>query len=734
MKKLLVELEHCYGIKKLRAEFDFESNGDIFAIYAPNGVMKTSFANTFRDLSQGIDSSDRIWQKNVTKRVITYDNGNKLAKESIFVIEPYNEGYRSDRISTLLVNEGLRKNYDAIHKEIDEKAEALVTELKPRTGLKSGIKEEFSKAITHDPKDFFRALGRVKEEVGEENDTPLGDVIYNDIFNPKVEALLADQAFKEKIQDYIEKYDELMNKSTFFKKGVFTHNNAADIAKNLNTNGFFKAEHSVFLRIKGEKKEISTLNELQDAIQSEKDLILTDDNLKASFEAIDKQLTKNADLKKFRLCLEQNQIVLTELANPESLRQKLWVAYLIRAKEKYLELLESFNEGKEKIAEIVGKAKDERTKWAEVISIFNERFSVPFVVRMDNQEDVILKSDAPSICFDFLEDQDNKESRVTPIEEVALQEVLSHGEKRALYILNIIFEVEARKAANHKTLFIVDDIADSFDYKNKYVIIEYLKEVSEEEGFQQIILSHNFDFYRTVSSRLQLDRASRILASKTNKEVFLQKEIYQNSAPFSHWRKHLTEKPMLIASIPFLRNLAEFSGDKVSYGKLTSLLHIKTDTAQFTVADLEVLIKAILHDQTQLTINDSESPVKDLIYQVAVQISGDQSETSALEEKVVLSIGIRLKAEEFMIGKINDQAFWEAITSNQTIRLIERFKRDFPAEKEGIQLFEQVNLMTPENIHLNSFMYEPILDLSAQHLKKLYNKVCALQGAWLENS
>jgi len=34
--------------------------------------------------------------------------------------------------------------------------------------------------------------------------------------------------------------------------------------------------------------------------------------------------------------------------------------------------------------------------------------------------------------------------------------------------------------------------------------------------------------------------------------------------------------------------------------------------------------------------------------------------------------------------------------------------------------------MTPENIHLNSFMYEPILDLSAQHLKKLYNKVCKL--------
>jgi len=682
MKKLLVELEHCYGIKKLRAEFDFESNGDVFAIYAPNGVMKTSFANTFRDISQGVDPSDRIWKKNVTKCIITSENGNALEEKSVFVIEPYNEGYRSDQISTLLVNESLRKSYDEIHKEIDEKAEALVAELKPRTGLKTGIKEEFSKAITHDPKDFFRALGRVKEEVGEENDTPLGDVVYNDIFNTKVEALLADQAFREKIQDYIEKYDELMSKSTFFKKGVFTHNNASDIAKNLNTNGFFKAEHSVFLRINGEKKEISTLKELQSAIQSEKDLILTDDNLKAAFEAIDKQLTKNTDLRRFRLCLEENQIVLTELANPESLRQKLWVAYLIRAEKEYLELLEVFNKGKVKISEIIEKAKNERTRWAEVIGIFNERFSVPFVVRMDNQEDVILKSDAPSICFDFLEDEGNKDSNVTPIDEVALKEVLSHGEKRALYILNIIFEVEARKDANQRTLFIVDDIADSFDYKNKYAIIEYLKDVSEDDGFQQIILSHNFDFYRTVSSRLHLERASRILASKTSEEVFLQEEIYQRSDPFSHWRKNLSDKPMLIASIPFLRNLAEFSGDDESYEKLTSLLHIKTDTAQVTVANLEALIKSILHHQTQLTLNDPASSVKDLIHQTASQISEDQSETSALEEKIVLSIAIRLKAEEFMIGKINDQNFWEAITRNQTVKLIDRYKSDFSNEKE----------------------------------------------------
>jgi hypothetical protein len=39
---------------------------------------------------------------------------------------------------------------------------------------------------------------------------------------------------------------------------------------------------------------------------------------------------------------------------------------------------------------------------------------------------------------------------------------------------------------------------------------------------------------------------------------------------------------------------------------------------------------------------------------------------------------------------------------------------------------KEVFLMTPENIHLNSFMYEPILDMSDWHLKELYKKVKAL--------
>ncbi|MFA7256980.1 MAG: hypothetical protein WC047_05340, partial [Kiritimatiellales bacterium] len=627
MKKLTVDFEHCYGIKKLQAEFDFEK-GRVHAIYAPNGVMKTSFANAFHDLSQGTESTDRIWKNRETKRTVKDENGNDLPSESVFVIEPYKPGYRSDRIATLMVNEKLRTQYEEIHKEIDEKVEIFVAGLKPLTGLKAGIKEQFSIAITFDENDFFRALGRVKGEVEQEPDTPLGDVVYSQIFNPKVEAVLNDPNFTAKIREYIEKYDELVSKSTFFKKGVFTHNNAADIAKNLNTNGFFKANHSIYLRINGQKREVSSLKELEAAIQEEKARILTDADLQTAFEEVDKTLTKNADLRGFRQCLEDNPIILTELNNPDKLKQKLWVAYLVRIKDAYMKLLCASDNGREKISKIVDEAKRERTRWAEVIHIFNERFAVPFVVRMNNQEDVILKSDAPSLCFDFLDDPESKNSLTTQLEEKTLIDVLSNGEKRALYILNIIFEVEARKSLQQNTLFIVDDIADSFDYKNKYAIVEYLKDMGLERDFRLIILSHNFDFFRTVAGRLAIARENLFTAIKDQEEISLKNQFYKN--PFIYWKKHLhADSFMLIASIPFLRNLAEYSGDTSSYAQLTSLLHIKPGTEKITVANLESLVKKILHDQNPLTLDNPDAGVKHLIYQSADSIAADNSEHSA---------------------------------------------------------------------------------------------------------
>ena len=43
MNRVSVELLNCYGIKKLKKQFDF-SQDRVYAIYAPNGAMKSSLA------------------------------------------------------------------------------------------------------------------------------------------------------------------------------------------------------------------------------------------------------------------------------------------------------------------------------------------------------------------------------------------------------------------------------------------------------------------------------------------------------------------------------------------------------------------------------------------------------------------------------------------------------------------------------------------------------------------
>src|SRR3546814_3181722 len=93
MQSLKIELEHCYGIRRLAHTFDFKKCKAV-ALYAPNGAMKSSLAKTFQDIADKKKSSDRMFPERVSKRVVVDDKGAELEPESILVVRPYDE--RSD--------------------------------------------------------------------------------------------------------------------------------------------------------------------------------------------------------------------------------------------------------------------------------------------------------------------------------------------------------------------------------------------------------------------------------------------------------------------------------------------------------------------------------------------------------------------------------------------------------------------------------------------------------------
>ena len=78
MEKLKLQLEHCYGIRKFDEVLDFAVNATI-AIYAPDGVLQSSLANTFRDVADGKPSRDRIYPNRATSRVVQDENNANLA-------------------------------------------------------------------------------------------------------------------------------------------------------------------------------------------------------------------------------------------------------------------------------------------------------------------------------------------------------------------------------------------------------------------------------------------------------------------------------------------------------------------------------------------------------------------------------------------------------------------------------------------------------------------------------
>lgn len=721
MQKLKINFENCYGIKKLE-EFIFDfSQKSTYILYAPNGTMKTSFAKTFKDLSNGNETQDLVFKERINKRNIKDENNDDLSSDNFFVIEPYNKEFKTKKLSTLLVNKTLKDKYDEIHSSINEKKELLIKNLLKSSGLKKDIETVLSVIFTTYSNEFYKALQRVKIEVLDDDEPEFSDIIYSKVFSDKSIAFLQTQDFKDKLQEYIEKYNELIEASTYFKKGVFNHNNASVIAKNLKDNGFFKANHSVLLNTTTDKKEINTEKELEELIEQEKEAIINNPNLLKIFENIDKKLKANKELRDFRDYLLSNLKILPELNNIDGLKQKIWISYLKTNKDLYISLEKEYSKGKEEIDTIISQAKTETTNWLRVIEEFNKRFSVPFKLKIENQEDVILKRDAPNVKFEFIDKNDK-----CNIEESQLINILSNGEKRALYILNIIFEVEARIREEKETIFIIDDIADSFDYKNKYAIIEYLKDISHNPLFNQIILTHNFDFFRTVSSRFDINRKQKLHAIKTENEIILKEEKYQGN-PFLYWKNNLHNIEMLIASIPFVRNIVEYMGDNANFTKLTSLLHIKNDTSTIKFSDIETIYKSVLQDQDNLSLPNQNEIILDYIFSTADTISLETDNIMELEKKIVLAIAIRLKAEQYMINKINNNAFVQSITKNQTFKLYEKYIALFSEDDEKIKLLSQVNLMTPENIHINSFMYEPILDMDNVHLKQLYNAIKNLQ-------
>lgn len=304
----------------------------------------------------------------------------------------------------------------------------------------------------------------------------------------------------------------------------------------------------------------------------------------------------------------------------------------------------------------------------------------------------------------------------------------------------MIFQILVAKQQGKECLIVLDDISESFDYKNKYAIIEYISDISEyadandEKLFKVLLLTHNFDFYRTVASRIT-KRGNSFIAFSDSGEIKFEKGQYTKNI-FMNYKTRLKDHysdNIMVASIPFVRNLIEYTegDDNSDYLLLTSVLHYKNDTQSIPLKQIQDIFNQYWCKNDKVNLADGRE--NELVYDILMQ-EGEKItdiEKLEIENKLILSMAIRLKAELYMKNRIisdvpNGIDIINEIYSkkNQSAWLIKGYKKHI--NDESMNVLELVAMITPENIHLNSFMFEPILDMSLKQLYNLYNEVKAL--------
>lgn len=704
--ELKLNLENCYGIGKLQKEFDF-SDKNVLLFYAQNGIFKTSFAKTFKSIKDDKQIKDEIFPERISKANIEF-NGEKINKEDIFVFDSYDKEFDSSKsVTTFMASPKLKKEYDKIFSELDKQKKSLLKSLKKYTGS-ADCEKEILKIFSN--KNFYQILSDNIDSIKEIKENY--KFKYHDIFDDKNKVKEFVDANKELLQGYFYKYNEILSSSEIFKKtenGEFGTHKIKELQNVLSDDRFFLASHKLLIS----NQEITTSEKLNNLIQNEIDRILENEEIKSRFDEIEKKITKNQNLKDFKEAINANKGILLKLINYEDFRKEVIFSYLNKKINEIEDLVSLYENQKEKIQKIINDSKLEQESWKKIIEIFNSRFIVPFEVGIENQDDVLLKNEVAKFVFKF---KDNTNEKI--VDKEKLEEILSNGEKRALYILQILFEIEAQKNTNKPILLIFDDIVDSFDYRNKHAVVEYLDDIRENVNFKIIIMTHNFDFYRAIA---RFGASKFMIHRNDERKIVFERGEYTKEFIKSLKTNDENIKKNFITLIPFVRNILEYIKNEKDkeYLLLTNCLHIKNDTKNIKVEQALNVLKNYIQEY-QANINKDDN-LLDFIYSTCDEIVNTNNiNPIELQNKIVLSIGIRLKAEEFMLSKVNLQ---NEITRNQTRELYELTKTQNVINEKQDFIIRKVLAITSDNIHINSFMYEPILDTSIEHLIKLYHDI-----------
>lgn len=700
MELFLKKVENAFGIKSLHLNLENDKKMYQELIYSKNGSFKTSFSNTLYNLSNGTLENvfDRLTDEKAILDISILENGKEIKNfDNRFVVfsrEIYEQHSKllsdySSELETLTID---KKNSEYINELLTE--ETIEIKLQIDNYLKgTGLNFEILLDMFSNLEDgYLDRIIQLLNTIINHEAQDISEINIKKIYQ-KAYDIVDQSEFQSKISNYIQVLENKINAQLFDKN--FNENNCLQFINNVDKAKYLSESKSRGLFLKD--KVYYDIDEVKKIFEEEIKKISKDPEIIEQSKEITKLMGTAKESEFLKESIQKNPLLVKQLSAG---RKNILLSYLKSSSIDYNYWLEVVKKAKKELNNVLKIAQDKQTNFERAIEIYKNRFHPIFDIKIVNKAESMLGIKTPTITF-----YHNRYCEI-PVSEIKLSQILSSGEKTTLNILKFIVEYENCK--KYHPFIILDDIVETFDYSNRYAFMEYINDLVNLD-VPTIVMTHNFEFYRTVSKRIPKLRKS-VASANSNGVV----DIQTNNRINKNMENVLKCSNIydFFCAIPYLREIKTILLEDTK--TLDSCLHYKENTSKLQIKD--ILLQFPSNAIKSLKIDENDIYMEKL-FEIADSLSG--FDDFDIVKKTILSLSCRLLIERKIIA--NNFNLLTNINTNQTAQLLDLYgEKLFPNVKKYL---EAVQLSTPEFIHANAFMYEPLIDINGKYLFELYNQI-----------
>lgn len=700
MELFLKKVENAFGIKSLHLNLENDKKMYQELIYSKNGSFKTSFSNTLYNLSNGTLENvfDRLTDEKAILDISILENGKEIKNfDNRFVVfsrEIYEQHSKllsdySSELETLTID---KKNSEYINELLTE--ETIEIKLQIDNYLKgTGLNFEILLDMFSNLEDgYLDRIIQLLNTIINHEAQDISEINIKKIYQ-KAYDIVDQSEFQSKISNYIQVLENKINAQLFDKN--FNENNCLQFINNVDKAKYLSETKSRGLFLKD--KVYYDIDEVKKIFEEEIKKISKDPEIIEQSKEITKLMGTAKESEFLKESIQKNPLLVKQLSAG---RKNILLSYLKSSSIDYNYWLEVVKKAKKELNNVLKIAQDKQTNFERAIEIYKNRFHPIFDIKIVNKAESMLGIKTPTITF-----YHNRYYEI-PVSETKLSQILSSGEKTTLNILKFIVEYENCK--KYHPFIILDDIVETFDYSNRYAFMEYINDLVNLD-VPTIVMTHNFEFYRTVSKRIPKLRKS-VASANSNGVV----DIQTNNRINKNMENVLKCSNIydFFCAIPYLREIKTILLEDTK--TLDSCLHYKENTSKLQIKD--ILLQFPSNAIKSLKIDENDIYMEKL-FEIADNLSG--FDDFDIVKKTILSLSCRLLIERKIIA--NNFNLLTNINTNQTAQLLDLYgEKLFPNVKKYL---EAVQLSTPEFIHANAFMYEPLIDINGKYLFELYNQI-----------